>query len=170
MKILALDTATPVCSVALTQGEALVAEYRLSRKNSHNEKLVVTIQRLLSDAGWTPAQLEGIVCSLGPGSFTGLRIGLSVAKGLAFAREIPLAGVKTPEAFAHSARLWHGQICVAIKARAEEAYFALYRSEAQTVQTVSACEVISIDEISGRLQEKTLVLTSPAELLTRIQA
>ena len=84
MKLITIDTANETCGVALTEDTQLVTDFRINKKNVHNERLVSTIQQLLGGVGWQLSDLEGIIFSKGPGSFTGLRIGISVSKGLSF--------------------------------------------------------------------------------------
>lgn len=115
-----------VGGVALLEGPVLVAEYTLNVAATHSERLLGAIDRLLSDAGWTPRSLDGIACAVGPGSFTGLRIGVSTAKGLAFALGVPVVGVPTLDAMAESVPLPAFPVCPALDAKKEEIYTALY--------------------------------------------
>ncbi|PYO22304.1 MAG: tRNA (adenosine(37)-N6)-threonylcarbamoyltransferase complex dimerization subunit type 1 TsaB [Candidatus Rokuibacteriota bacterium] len=85
MRVLALETSTLAGGVALVDGERLVAEYLLDVSVTHSERLMAAVDRVLADARWAPRDLDGIAVSIGPGSFTGLRIGVSTAKGLAWA-------------------------------------------------------------------------------------
>jgi tRNA threonylcarbamoyladenosine biosynthesis protein TsaB len=167
MKILAIDTATDICGVALTEQQQLVAEYRIRQRNVHNEKLVAAIERLLRDVNWNVEDLGGIAVSIGPGSFTGLRIGISVSKGLAFSVNAPLAAVNTLDALAHEARFWRGKICAAIKARAEEVYFALYENDGNAATRVSDCQIVDLETLNRSLASGSLVVVSPAELRSR---
>ncbi len=100
--ILAIDTATRVASLALYDHRRVWAELTWHSRNNHTVELVPNLQRLLAGQGLEVRHLSGVVVGLGPGSFTGLRIGLSVAKGLAFAAGLPLVGVPTLDALAHA--------------------------------------------------------------------
>jgi len=164
MKLLAIETATAVCGVALTEHNQLAAELRVQQKNAHNEKLVVAIDYLVKQINWRLEELDGIALSIGPGSFTGLRIGISVAKGLAFTLEKPLAAVNTLDAMAHGARFWSGRIAAVIKARTEEGYFALYESKRGELKRISDYQILSIAAISEHITSDTLVLAHPREL------
>src|SRR6185295_11762906 len=84
MKILAVDTSTEICNVCILDGDLVAAEYVSKSPATHTERLLPAIQNLLSELKWEPQQLEGLAVINGPGSFTGLRIGLSVVKGLSF--------------------------------------------------------------------------------------
>src|SRR5207247_617489 len=95
MRTLAVETSTLAGGAALLDGDLVVGEYVLDIRITHSERLMATIDRLLVDAGWSVRDLEGLAVSVGPGSFTGLRIGLSTVKGLALALAIPIAAVPT---------------------------------------------------------------------------
>src|SRR3989442_15558354 len=103
MRLLAVETSTLAGGAALLDGELVVGEYALDVSRTHSERLMGAIDRLLTDAGWTVRDLEGLAVSVGPGSFTGLRIGLSTVKGLALALSIPIVAV--PTLHPHSALL-----------------------------------------------------------------
>lgn len=165
MKLLTIDTATETCGVALTQGAQLHADYRIKQKNIHNEKLVSTIQHLLADVGWRLRDLQGIVFSKGPGSFTGLRIGISVSKGLAFSLGIPMVGVNTLDALAFGVPSWPGRICTVIKAREKEVYLALYKKSLTSFKRCSEYEIIYLEELPVKLSGKTFVVSNPADLV-----
>ncbi|HNW61206.1 MAG TPA: tRNA (adenosine(37)-N6)-threonylcarbamoyltransferase complex dimerization subunit type 1 TsaB [bacterium] len=126
MNLLAIETATPICAAALTQGEALVVEYRAALKNSHGRLLTRAVDALLADAGWRMSDLDAVAVSIGPGSFTGLRIGLAFAKGIAMAQEIPLVAVPTLAALAAQAPVAQGLIAALLRSRADEYYLGLY--------------------------------------------
>ncbi len=100
--ILALDTATRFISLALHDGARIVAEHTWQTQDNHTVELGPALQRTLKEARVAPHQLSGVGVALGPGSFTGLRIGLGLAKGLALAHRTPLFGVPTLDALAHA--------------------------------------------------------------------
>jgi tRNA threonylcarbamoyladenosine biosynthesis protein TsaB len=98
MLVMGIDTSTMQGGVALLSEQGLVSEYTLNVKATHTERLLPLIDRALQDAGITLGQVDGLAVAVGPGSFTGLRIGLSTAKGLAVATGKALVGVSTLEA------------------------------------------------------------------------
>ena len=102
MYILAIDSATPVAGVALLRDESLIVETFANIGLTHSETLMPMVDRVLKDAGLPVGQLHAIAVTIGPGSFTGLRIGLAAAKGLALAADKPLIGISTLEALAHN--------------------------------------------------------------------
>src|SRR5207245_8992621 len=100
MRLLAVETSTMSGGAALLDGERVVGEYTLDVRITHSERLMVAVDQLLSDAGWSAGDLEGLAVAVGPGSFTGPRVGLSTGKGLALALSIPVAAVPTLDAMA----------------------------------------------------------------------
>ncbi len=123
MRILAVDTATPTCSVAIHDAAGVVCELTLGQGRTHSTQLLGLIQSALSAARLAAAEIEGFGVTIGPGSFTGLRIGLGVIKGLAFALGRPAVGISSLEALAHPWRGWPGVICPLLDARKGEVYF-----------------------------------------------
>jgi tRNA threonylcarbamoyladenosine biosynthesis protein TsaB len=124
---LAVDTATEACSVALWVDGA-VREHFEPMQREHTQRLLPMLQALLAEAGTTVARLDGIACGIGPGSFAGLRIGLGVVKGLALARDLPVAGVSSLAMLAQRAIARDGatRIAAIIDARMSEVYFGAY--------------------------------------------
>lgn len=129
MKLLAIETATQAGGAALLDGDRVVAEYTLNVRDTHSERLMPAVDRLLSDSGWDLDRLEGLAVSVGPGSFTGLRIGVSTAKGLAAALGIPVAAVPTLDALASALPFAPDPVCPILDAKKGEVYTSLYRWE-----------------------------------------
>lgn len=127
MPVLAIETATMVGSIAIVDAARVISELTLNVRATHSERLMAAIDRLLSDAGLAVNDMDGIAVSIGPGSFTGLRIGISAAKGLAYASGKPLIGVPTLDALSLNLPFSRYQICPMQDARKEEVYAALYR-------------------------------------------
>ena len=127
MKILALDTATKTGSAALLHGDRLVGEYVLNIELTHSERLLPAMVQLIKDARWEKDEIEGIVVTLGPGSFTGLRIGITTGKTLAYLWDVPLVGVGTLDVLAFQGHPFDGLICPILDARRNEVYTCLYR-------------------------------------------
>ncbi|WP_028079453.1 tRNA (adenosine(37)-N6)-threonylcarbamoyltransferase complex dimerization subunit type 1 TsaB [Solimonas soli] len=126
MNLLALDTATEACSVALSIDGRALARFEATARG-HTEKLVPMVQALLAEAGIGYAQLDGYVCGVGPGSFAGVRIGVSFVKGLALAHERPVVGVSSLAMLAlPPLRAGAARVLSAIDARMDEVYFAAY--------------------------------------------
>ncbi|MBC8183902.1 tRNA (adenosine(37)-N6)-threonylcarbamoyltransferase complex dimerization subunit type 1 TsaB [candidate division KSB1 bacterium] len=158
MKILGIDTATDILGVALTEDKELIVESRSNIKRAHAEKLVQTIEKILNEVKLNPIELDGIAVSIGPGSFTGLRIGLSAIKGLAFAADVPVASVPTLDALVLQTQFYPYQVRPLVKAQGDEAYTALYHFEKGVLSRDSNYQVININRISELIREKTLIL------------
>lgn len=128
MKLLALDTSTEACSVALYQDGAVLALDEVCPQQ-HSKRVLPMVQQVLAMAGLRLKDLDGIVFGRGPGSFTGVRIGVGVCQGLAFGADLPVFGVSTLAAMAQAAHRLHRatSVVAAIDARMAEVYFAQYK-------------------------------------------
>ena len=129
MKILALDTATRVGGVALMKDENLLAEYRMEMTMAHSERLMVLVDRVLKESGLSFGELDAVALSIGPGSFTGLRVGVSTVKGLVAETAIRVVPVPTLEAIAWNLPAARTVICPMMDAKKQEVYTALFSSE-----------------------------------------
>jgi len=127
MRILAVDTATTSCSVAIVDKTSLLSEFTIDREETHSKHLMDMIKAVLRMAGLNFSDLDGFAVTRGPGSFTGLRIGLSTIKGLAVASEKPVVGVSSLEALALQVSYSRDLICPILDARKGEVYFSRYR-------------------------------------------
>lgn len=126
MRILAVETSTLAGGAALLDGERVLGEYTLNIRATHSERLMAAVDRLLRDSGWEVADLEGLAVAIGPGSFTGLRIGVSAVKGLALALGIPVAAVPTLDALAATLPFATYPVCPVLDAKKGEVYACLY--------------------------------------------
>lgn len=131
MKLLALDTSTEACSVALQYNDQRLTLDEVCPQQ-HSKRILPMVQQLLAESGLALNQLDGIVFGRGPGSFTGVRIGVGVTQGLAFGADLPVFGVSTLQAMAQAAVRLHQatQVIAAIDARMAEVYLALYQQDA----------------------------------------
>ncbi|MBN3034553.1 MAG: tRNA (adenosine(37)-N6)-threonylcarbamoyltransferase complex dimerization subunit type 1 TsaB [Bacteroidales bacterium] len=157
--ILHIETATPVCSVALSSGDTVLAERVSERMNAHSEMLTPYIRDVMKEKGMEFKALDAVTVSCGPGSYTGLRIGVSAAKGLCYALNKPLIALGTLECLAAEALTtglipeneWDKSLlCPMIDARRMEVYSALYDCDGKEVREVRA-EIIERDTFSGFL-------------------
>ncbi|MCC5853911.1 MAG: tRNA (adenosine(37)-N6)-threonylcarbamoyltransferase complex dimerization subunit type 1 TsaB [Alkalimonas sp.] len=141
MKLLALDTSTEACSVALLDGSELLTLDEVCPQQ-HSKRVLPMVQQLLTDSGLSLTQLDGLVFGKGPGSFTGVRIGVGVAQGLAFGADIPVYGVSTLAAMAQAAyrQLQASQVLAAIDARMAEIYFGHYQLDANGLMQLQGQE------------------------------
>jgi len=161
MKVLAIETSTPAGGVALLDGDQLVGEYTLNIRTTHSERLLAAVDRLLQDAGWTPEALEGLAVAVGPGSFTGLRIGISTVKGLAFSLKIPVAAVSTLEAMAWALPFARHAVCPVLDARKAEVYAALFNWEGERLVRDWEDQAMSPEELCRRLAEAAAPSAGP---------
>ncbi|MFH1008077.1 MAG: tRNA (adenosine(37)-N6)-threonylcarbamoyltransferase complex dimerization subunit type 1 TsaB [Candidatus Latescibacterota bacterium] len=156
MLVLGIETATWLGSVALVTESVVIAEYSLNIRRTHSERLMGMIARLLSDADVALEDLDGIAVSIGPGSFTGLRIGLSTAKGLCFANDLPLLAVPTLEAMASRLCFARLEVCPLLDARGQEVYTARYDvSDGGMCATLAPC-AIPIDNLLEHISRPTI--------------
>ena len=127
MRILAVDTATTSCSVAIVDNTSLLSEFTLAKEETHSKHLMDMIKAALRMSGLNFSDLDGFAVTRGPGSFTGLRIGISTIKGLVVASEKPVVGVSSLEALALQVSYSRDLICPILDARRGEVYFSRYR-------------------------------------------
>ena len=148
-RLIHLETATSVCSVATAQNGVLVGIETIDDGFKHAENLMVLIEKVLKTSSWTYSMLDGIAVSSGPGSYTGLRIGVSTAKGICYALDKPLIAVSTLKSLAAGFLRMHpdfeGNLCPMIDARRMEVYTALFDS---SLNLLMSDKPLVIDETS----------------------
>jgi tRNA threonylcarbamoyl adenosine modification protein YeaZ len=175
MLILSLETATLTGSVALVDAflpeddsspkAQIIAEFLLNIQSTHSERLMPAIHNLLEETSLKIHDIQGIALGLGPGSFTGLRIGVSTVKGLAYALKIPVVGVSTLEALAANVPYRSSIICPVVDARKKEVYAALFLGDGSGRITRKSDDwVLSPEELCQRITEKTLFLGNGIEV------
>lgn len=147
MRILALDTATRTCSVAVVDDRSVLAEETNADEKTHAVLIIEMIQRVITKSALKLSQIDGFAVGRGPGSFTGLRIGIATVKALAVSLEKPVAGVSDLEALAAQAGSSAEWVCPLMDARKGEVYCSNYRIRNGTLQRVSAVRVAAIDEV-----------------------
>jgi tRNA threonylcarbamoyladenosine biosynthesis protein TsaB len=158
MLVLGIETSTTQGGVAIIGEERVVCETVLNVEVTHSERLLPAIDRALGEARITLDALGGIAVSIGPGSFTGLRIGLSTAKGLVYATGLPLVGVPTLEAMAWALPAARWQICPVLDARKQEVYAALFRHEADGLRRITGDAALAPEELCRLIRNPTLFL------------
>jgi tRNA threonylcarbamoyladenosine biosynthesis protein TsaB len=150
MRILALDTSTRSCSVAVVDGCDLLAEITSGNVQTHSRRLMAMIDSALDIAGLDLARMDGLAFTCGPGSFTGVRIGISTILGLATATRKPIAGISGLDGLAMQAAVPDMTICTLIDGRRNEVYYAHYRWKSGKLIKVAAEQVLPPDlAISG---------------------
>ena len=159
MRILAVDTSTPVGSIAIVEGPLLKAQHILNISATHNQRLLPGIDRILMETECSLNDLDALAVSLGPGSFTGLRIGISIVKGLAWATGKPLAGIPTLDALATNIPFVSHPICPVLDARKGEIYTALFRwGDEQLPQRLTDYMAIKPEDLVDLISEKTVLV------------
>jgi len=150
---IAIDSSQDICTLALGRNGSLAAEYAFAHKMSLLRRVLPNIDSMLSDSGLAKGDLDGVIVALGPGSFTGLRIGVTIAKSLAYVLGKPIVGIGTLDAMALGVAPVEvgGLICPMIFARADEVYWSLFDSDAVTRSRDYAVSSIGqvMDELAG---------------------
>ncbi len=157
--ILNIETSTEVCSVTISRNSELLYKKETLEGLSHSELLTVFIEELLAENNLKLNQLDAVAVSKGPGSYTGLRIGVSVAKGLCYGLEIPLIAVNSLETMGIYTALNSNEnmlFCPMIDARRMEVYTALYNSKGEELKPVSA-EIIEEDFLADYLEDNKIM-------------
>lgn len=160
MNYLALDASTEACSVALQINGKVLSRYELCPQ-SHSLRLLPMIDEVLQQAGIKLADLDGLIFGQGPGSFTGVRIGVGVAQGLAFSASLPVVGVSSLQAMAQLAYIEHGekQVIAAIDARMSEVYNGYYLLDDDNIMQAQQGEAVTPPEQLA--QQLSAVVTTP---------
>jgi len=149
MKILAIDSSGAVASVAVIEDGIVTGEYSINNKLTHSQKLMPMIDQLLKSLDLKPCDIDVFGCAIGPGSFTGLRIGISIVKGMAQALDKPVVGIPTLDGLAWNLSGFLGYICPIIDARNDNVYTGIYSSEASEsgISLKSEYKAIHIKEL-----------------------
>lgn len=147
MKILGIDTSGSALSVAVTDGARLLAEYWIERGLTHSQQLMPAVDRVLGELQMTPRDMDAFACAKGPGSFTGLRIGVATVKALAFATQKPAVGVNTLEALCYPVAGAAGILCPMLDARHMQVFGAAYRWRGDVLETLIAPQAVELKEL-----------------------
>ncbi len=153
MLLLAFETSAKAASVALFDGNRLLGESYQNTGLTHSQTLMVMAQDLLTQCGHTPQEVRGAAVAEGPGSFTGVRIGVAAAKGFAWGGEIPCWGVSTLKAMAHHLSIYNGTVCAVMDARRGQVYNALFSVKNGEISRITVDRAISLAELGGELAE-----------------
>ena len=153
MKILALDAAGVTCSASVCVDGKTVASMFIANGLTHSVNLLPSVQNVLSLAGLGVSDLDTIACTVGPGSFTGVKIAVSTVKGLAYAQSIPCFAVSSLEALAFNFTAYNGIICPVLDARRNMLYNALFKVENGVVTRLCEDRQIAADELARSLDE-----------------
>lgn len=171
LRILAFESSAKAASVAITEDEKLLGEYFQNSGQTHSRTLMQMAKNLLENCDLTPQELDAVACAAGPGSFTGIRIGVAAAKGFAWGRELPLYGISTLRAMAYNAGCFTGLVLCAMDARREQVYNALFSCENGRLTRLCEDRAISVQELQQELatqSQSILLVGDGAELCQRL--
>jgi len=163
MKLLAVESATLSGGVALLDDDRLLGEITLNIAITHSERLMSAVDRLLADCGLAPADLGGLAVSVGPGSFTGLRVGLATVKALAMALDLPVAPVPTLDALAARLPFADAPVCPILDARKGEVYLSLYRWRGDSMAREWDYLALAPEAAAARLEPPVILLGDGVE-------
>ena len=155
MLILAFETSAKAASVAVMEGENLLAESYQNTGLTHSQTLMVMAEDALKQCGKKPSDVEAVAVAEGPGSFTGVRIGVAAAKGFAWGKNIPCYGVSTLEAMALHLAPWQGYVCPVMDARRSQVYNALFYVNRGEVRRITEDRAIALAELKEELKNLT---------------
>jgi tRNA threonylcarbamoyl adenosine modification protein YeaZ len=169
MKMLALDTSTSHLTIALMDGEKLLAEFHERVDRNHSTLLIPMIDKVLKKAGAKLKDVGGFCIGVGPGSFTGLRIGIATVKGLAYSSGKPIVTVPTFDAVARNAAGFEGVICPVLDARKNKVYACLYKSGKNGIKRISKYLLLSAGELMKMTEkyDKIFFLGDGVKLIAR---
>lgn len=154
MKVLAVDTSSIVATVAIMEDEKLIGEYIINHKKTHSQKLMPMIKEIMNSVELKVDHIDLFAAAIGPGSFTGIRIGVATIKGLAHAVDKPVVGVSTLDGLAYNLPYTQHLICPIMDARRGQVYNAVYRWKEEDLQILKAYRALSIEELIQELKSR----------------
>ncbi|MDP2929839.1 MAG: tRNA (adenosine(37)-N6)-threonylcarbamoyltransferase complex dimerization subunit type 1 TsaB [Candidatus Omnitrophota bacterium] len=153
MIILAIDTSTDYLSLAILKGGKVTAKVHKKADRRHSMLLVPTIEKILKKTKLDIGKIDCFAISIGPGSFTGLRIGVTVIKGLAYALKKPISSVPTLDVIADNAKSFAGILCPVLDARKNKVYACLYKSDGKIIKRISKYLLLPLEELLKILEK-----------------
>ncbi len=165
--ILAFETSAKAGSVALLEGEKLLGERYQNTGLTHSQTLLPMAQNLIAECGYAPADVQAVAVAAGPGSFTGVRIGVAAAKGFAWGSQIPCYGVSTLEAMALQLGAWQGYVLPVMDARRNQVYNALFYAKDGVLERISPDRAISLEDLAEEIKslEEPVFLVGDGSIL-----
>ncbi len=167
MKILGIDTATPYLALGIVEENKVLSEIRFDARQAHAQLLVPNVDKILKDAELELKDLDGIALSIGPGSFTGLRIGLATAKGLCFASGKPLVSVSTLDALVYFSLSAPYQVVPILDAKKNEIYAAIYDTREGILKRVSDYWVLALEKLVAKIPQEVIFLGPGLEVFRK---
>ncbi len=173
MKLLGISTSTNILSLCLTDGDILLSKISSDEKRSHAKNIIPKLDELFNNTNLQLKELDGIAVNIGPGSFTGLRIGLSTAKGLVFGSNINFFAYSSFEEFINQAICFNGlkgRINVVLDSRKNEFYFASFITKQKDFSLIDSYELVNLDELSRRAENSDYtVIDSNSRFLDELE-
>jgi tRNA threonylcarbamoyladenosine biosynthesis protein TsaB len=167
MKILAVDTTSESGSAAILDGDVLRAMVGFSKKPGYAEKLLPTVEQMLEELSLELSDIDGFAVAAGPGSFTGLRIGIATMEGLSYATRRPVVGISSLEATAHRYRFVNGWVAPILDARRKEVFGALYEANGRELKEAVAPVCEPAERFLARLPKEPVLVAGTATLVFR---
>ena len=158
MKILSIDTSSPICAVAILEDTKLIKEISINNGLTHSEKLMPIISEIFSQTNLTLSDIDLIVCDKGPGSFTGIRIGIATAKAFSDSLNIKATGISSLEALCYNVKT-NGYICSLINAKNDNAYFSVFKNDNGNYNLIFDFSVDNIFNILNKLKDLNSPIT-----------
>ena len=167
MLLLAFETSAKAASVALFDGSTLLGEQYQNTGLTHSQTLMVMAEDVIRQCGKTPQEVEAVAVANGPGSFTGVRIGVAAAKGFAWGGALPIYGVSTLEAMALGLGIYEGYVCAVMDARRSQVYNALFYVNRGVVTRQTPDRAIALEDLKNELKklEKPIFLVGDGSIL-----
>ena len=168
MKILAIDTSAKAASACIAQEDKIIGEFFINTSLTHSQTLMPMIEQLSINAQVPLSEIEAIAVNAGPGSFTGVRIGVAAAKGLAFAENLPCVSVSTLESMAYNALGADCIVCAVMDARCSQVYNALFRVKDGKIERLCDDRALALSDLEQELKafngEKIMLIGDGAEI------
>jgi tRNA threonylcarbamoyladenosine biosynthesis protein TsaB len=152
LKVLAIDTSAKVSSVSVVTEDKIISEFNIDTKLTHSQTLMPMLDAALKCANISITDIDAFAVANGPGSFTGLRIGIGAIKGLCYALDKPCVGVSTLKGLAYNLIGYNGIVCAVMDARCNQVYTALFEVDGTNVKRITDDAAISIDELAKILE------------------
>ena len=164
MKVLGIDTSTMTAGVGIIEGDEVLVDLKFDVKITYSEVLLSTIELALKTVGLKINDMDGFAISIGPGSFTGLRIGLSTVKGLCFGSGKPLASIPSLDALASLSLYCQYPVAPLLDAKKNQVYAAIYDTSGGNIKRESEYLVVDVEDLVKRISKKTLFVGPGAKL------
>lgn len=157
MKILSIDTSSSICAVSVLEDTNVIQEINLDDKKTHSENLMVLVKKILEISNIKLKDIDLIVCSTGPGSFTGIRIGVSAVKAMAEVLEKPVIGISSLDSLAGNEKVEDGYICSIINANNNQVYAGVYDKNINKVEDYIADDIENVIKILEKYQNESIL-------------